>query len=131
YDLSSGKIQWHWTWPFAKAPLRAVSSPVLCRNDLLLASCGDGGGDRDSVALALPTTAQNRSQSGPSLLWQLRRDVPYVTCLLQHEQHVYYVADKGVAGCLELKTGKDVWQQRLNGNFTSSPILIDVRIIVI
>jgi outer membrane protein assembly factor BamB len=129
YDLESGKIQWHWTWPFAKVPLRAVSSPVLCTNDLLLAACGDGGGDRDTVALALPAAANEHSQ--PSLLWQLRRDVPYVTCLLQHQHHVYYVADKGVAGCLELKSGKDAWQQRLGGNFTSSPLLIDGRILVI
>jgi outer membrane protein assembly factor BamB len=129
YDLESGKVQWHWTWPFAKTPLRAVSSPVLCSNELLLAACGDGGGDRDTVALTLPGAAREHAE--PSLLWQLRRDVPYVTCLLQHQQHVYYVADKGVAGCLELKTGKDAWQQRLNGNFTSSPLLIDGRIVVI
>lgn len=127
YDLDTGTQRWHWDWPFATKPLRSVSSPLLCPPHILLAAAGDGGGDRDTVAINLPEG--RGSQYQPRLLWQLRRDVPYVTCLLHKGDHLYAVADKGVASCLELTTGKEVWSQRLAGNFTSSPLLVDGTII--
>lgn len=130
YDLKDGKSHWDWKWPFAKTPLRSVSSPVLASGDAILASAGDGGGDRDTVAVRLPTgdTTEERT---PHLLWQLRRDMPYVTCMLEQKNHVYFVADKGVASCLDLKTGKERWSQRLAGNFTSSPLLIDGKVVAV
>lgn len=128
YDLATGQPHWNWTWPFETKPLRSVSSPVLSTGNTLLASAGDGGGDRDTIAVKLPQgdTTEERS---PHLLWQLRRDVPYVTCFLEQNSQVYYVADKGVAGCLDLKSGKASWTQRLAGNFTSSPLLVDGKVI--
>jgi len=128
YDLATGHPNWNWTWPFESKPLRSVSSPVLSTGNTLLASAGDGGGDRDTIAVKLPQgdTTEDRT---PHLLWQLRRDVPYVTCFLEQNSQVYYVADKGVAGCLDLKTGKASWTQRLAGNFTSSPLLVDGKVI--
>lgn len=130
YDLATGQSHWSWTWPFASKPLRSVSSPVLVNSDALLASAGDGGGDRDTIAIRLPEGDTSEARN-PRLLWQLRRDVPYVTCLLEQKSHVYFVADKGVAGCLDLNTGKERWSQRLSGNFTSSPLLIDERVVAV
>jgi outer membrane protein assembly factor BamB len=127
YELDTGAQRWHWDWPFATKPLRSVSSPLLCLHHILLAAAGDGGGDRDTVAVKLPEG--RGSQYQPRLLWQLRRDVPYVTCLLQQGEHLFAVADKGVASCLELTTGKEVWSQRLGGNFTGSPLLVDGSVI--
>jgi len=34
------------------------------------------------------------------------------------------VTDRGVATCWEAATGKDVWQHRLGGTFTASPVLV-------
>lgn len=130
YSLFDGRKTWEMDWPFAGKPLRSVSSPVLCENDILLAACGDGGGDRDTIALQLPAGDISQDRE-PRLIWQLRRDIPYVTCLLEHQQHIYYVADKGVAGCLDLQTGKECWAQRLSGNFTSSPLIIDNHIFAV
>ena len=130
YDIATGQVHWNWAWPFATKPLRSVSSPVLVSNDVLLASAGDGGGDRDTIALNMPSGDTSETRQ-PRLRWQLRRDVPYVTCLLERDNHVFYVADKGVAGCLDLKTGKARWSQRLAGNFTASPLLIDNRVVAV
>jgi outer membrane protein assembly factor BamB len=128
YDFATGEVKWDWSWPFQNAPLRTVSSPLLCPNEMLLAGGGDGGGDRDTVAVSLPS-ADTSDGSGVRLRWQLHRDVPYVPCLLQHGESVFFVADKGVAGCLDLATGKERWLQRLGGNFTASPLLIDNRVV--
>jgi outer membrane protein assembly factor BamB len=128
YDLNNGEKRWEKQWPFANKPLRVVSSPLLCSRHLMLAASGDGGGDRDTIALKLPSSDTTDGR-GINLLWQKTRDVPYVTCLLEHDKHLYFVADKGVAGCLDLATGKEKWSHRVGGNFTASPILVDGKVI--
>ncbi|HMP15963.1 MAG TPA: PQQ-like beta-propeller repeat protein, partial [Gemmatales bacterium] len=105
YEPPTGRVVWNQPWPFANKPLRVVNSPLLCSNHVLLASSGDGAGDRDTICLKLPT-ADITEDRQTRLLWQKTRDLPYVTCLLEHRNHVYFVADKGVAGCLDLETGK-------------------------
>lgn len=129
YDPATGDTRWSKQWPFANKPLRVVSSPLLCANHVMLVSSGDGGGDRDTIALKLPSGDTTGTREA-SLLWQKTRDVPYVTCLLEQQGNLFFVADKGVASCLDLNTGKERWSQRLSGNFTASPILVDGKIIV-
>ena len=41
---------------------------------------------------------------------------------------LYVVSDAGVITCLELKTGKAVWQERLDGKYSASPLYVDGRI---
>ena len=38
------------------------------------------------------------------------------------------VDDAGVASCVEAKTGEIVWQKRIGGQFSASPIFADGRI---
>ena len=39
----------------------------------------------------------------------------YVTSPLIHEGHLYWVNDRGIAHCVDVKTGKVVFQKRLSG----------------
>ena len=41
---------------------------------------------------------------------------------------LYQVDADGVAVCLDAKTGKEVWKQRLGGNFSASPIFSEGRL---
>lgn len=42
---------------------------------------------------------------------------------------LYFIADKtGVASCLDLESGKLVWQHRIGGSFSASPILSGERV---
>ncbi len=41
---------------------------------------------------------------------------------------LFLVSDNGVASCVEVATGHEVWQQRLGGHFWASPIYADGRI---
>ncbi|TXT34491.1 MAG: serine/threonine protein kinase AfsK [Planctomycetota bacterium] len=43
---------------------------------------------------------------------------------------LYIVADKGVATCLDAKSGQANWTERLGGNFCSSPLFADGRILI-
>src|SRR5262249_6630167 len=43
--------------------------------------------------------------------------------------HLYFVTDKGFAGCHTLKSGEMVWNKRLgSAAFSASPVLIDVKV---
>lgn len=48
----------------------------------------------------------------------------YVPSLVMHQDHLYGVTDAGVATCWNPATGKTLWQSRLGGVFTSSPVLV-------
>ena len=41
---------------------------------------------------------------------------------------LYIVNDGGIASCLDAKTGETIWQERIGGNFSASPLFADGRI---
>jgi outer membrane protein assembly factor BamB len=127
YDPRTGNQLWSWDWNFVGMPLRTVASPIFANGYLLLNS-GDGSGPRNTVAVHLDGAGKGTKAT---LSWQNKRDFPYVPCLLVHGDHVYSVTDDGVAGCHEIKTGKEVWRERLDCTVTASPILIDGKVYAI
>ena len=44
------------------------------------------------------------------------------------EDLLFVVNRNGIATCLEAKTGRQVWQERLKGNYSASPIAAKGRI---
>jgi len=57
-------------------------------------------------------------------VWSTRRNIPKKSSLILHGTHLYMVADTGVASCLDAKSGKSLWSERLDaGQFAASPIL--------
>src|SRR5205085_7904066 len=58
------------------------------------------------------------------VIWRTGNGVTYVPSPLYHDGHLYVVNDGGVASCFEGKTGKQIWQDRLAGGFSSSPVLV-------
>ncbi len=125
YDPESGAELWNWTWSGNK--LRTVGSPVAAHGILFISS-GDGSGDRSAVAVRLNAKG---ATAEPELLWENRKLFPYVPSMLTAGDHLYFVNDTGVAACHVASTGKPVWTQRLGGNFTASPILVDGNIYAI
>jgi outer membrane protein assembly factor BamB len=126
YEPETGAKNWSWQWKFtAKMPLRTTASPIFNHNTLIACS-GDGGGDRHMIALKVDGQGKG---TRANLLWENKKDFPYVPTPLTRGEHVYFVNDRGVAGCYVAKTGKRVWFERLPGaTFLSSPVLIDGKI---
>lgn len=54
--------------------------------------------------------------------WTLDRGAPHTPSVLVVGDELYCVADKGVATCLDARTGAERWVQRLGGNFSASPL---------
>jgi outer membrane protein assembly factor BamB len=79
----------------------------------LLCIRGDGAGD------VTPT----------NVVWRKDGNTAYVPSLLVADGLLYMVEDEtGKVTCLEAGTGQGVWQSRLRGAFSSSPVLAGGRI---
>ena len=124
YDPDHGRPTWHWNWTFEGMALRTTGSPIYAHG-MVFACSGDGAGPRHMVALRLEGTG---NETRPVLAWENKKAFPYVPTLLAYDRYLYFVNDKGVAGCYVARTGKEVWSERLSGTVASSPILIDNKI---
>lgn len=62
--------------------------------------------------------------------WTLKRGAPNNPSPLLVGNELYLVSDAGVASCVEAATGKTIWQQRLGGNFSASPVFAGGRIYI-
>jgi len=62
-------------------------------------------------------------------VWSTRRNIPKKSSMILHGPHLYMVADTGVASCLDARSGKALWSERLGaGQFAASPILAKGRL---
>jgi outer membrane protein assembly factor BamB len=59
------------------------------------------------------------------VVWTLTRQAPYTPSPLLVGDELYVVSDIGIATCLDAKTGKAHWTERLGGNYSASPIFAD------
>ncbi|MBI1311961.1 PQQ-binding-like beta-propeller repeat protein [bacterium] len=48
----------------------------------------------------------------------------YVPSMLLRDGIIYGVLDAGIASCWKSDTGEELWKERLDGNFSSSPVLV-------
>lgn len=57
--------------------------------------------------------------------WETNRGVPYIPSLLLDGERLFAVNDQGIMTCLNASNGKRVWQKRLGGNVSASPVLVN------
>lgn len=62
------------------------------------------------------------------LIWKTSRGAPLTPSLVAVGDELYGVNDAGVATCWDAKTGKQHWQERLDGNYSASPLVAEGRI---
>lgn len=63
-----------------------------------------------------------------AMLWKAKRNVPKKPSLLLVDDLLFMIDDGGIASCVEAKTGTEVWRERVQGNYSASPIYADGRI---
>jgi outer membrane protein assembly factor BamB len=56
------------------------------------------------------------------IAWKANRGVPTRPSPLVVGDRLYTISDKGIATCLDALTGKQLWQERLGGDFCASPV---------
>lgn len=60
--------------------------------------------------------------------WKTRQSVSNKPSILLIDDLLYLISDAGVASCVEAKTGQQVWQQRIGGEYSASPVYADGKI---
>lgn len=129
YNPEDGKEIWSYKWTFPGMELRTVGSP-LYHNGMVFLYGGDGSGLRDMIAVKAGTKGD---VTKTNLVWrsQNKAVLPYVPTILAKGDHLYFTNDQGVAHCMEAKTGKVVWNERLGNGVSGSPILVDGKVYVV
>jgi outer membrane protein assembly factor BamB len=118
YDPRDGKELWRIRYPgFSATAMPLVGHGMLFINtgfskaELYAVRMG-GSGDVTDTHVA----------------WIEKRGVPSKPSQLLIDDLIYMIDDKGIASCLEAKTGELVWTHRLGGEFSASPLYADGRI---
>jgi len=62
------------------------------------------------------------------VVWKVKRSVPNKPSVLLDGDLLYMISDAGIASCIEAATGKILWQERIGGEFSASPVYADGRI---
>jgi len=78
--------------------------------------------------LAIDPLGAGGDVTGSHIKWTCRHGVPTTPSLLATGNELYFVSDGGVASCLDAMTGNTIWNERLGGDFSASPIAAEGRI---
>ena len=60
--------------------------------------------------------------------WRTKRSVSNKPSVLLIGEHIFMIDDGGIATCVEAKSGKIVWSERVGGNYSASPVTDGKRI---
>jgi outer membrane protein assembly factor BamB len=128
YDADTGKQLW-----ILDGPTEQFVASLVRGDDLLFLTTGfpefhlmgirpDGSGNitgSHHVAWHIPHAA-NRNGKYAS----------YVPSPLAHEGHFYVISDLGWLGCVEARTGRRLWNERLGRHFSASPVLLEGHLLL-
>ena len=64
------------------------------------------------------------------LVWKTKKGAPKTPSMLLVGGNLYFVADNGIATCVDAVTGRQHWQEKIGGKYSASPIVADKRIYV-
>lgn len=62
------------------------------------------------------------------VVWRFAQQVPNNPSPILVGDEIYVVSDKGVATCLDARSGEEHWRERLGGNYSASPIYADGKL---
>ncbi|MFO0915874.1 MAG: PQQ-binding-like beta-propeller repeat protein [Pirellulales bacterium] len=119
FDIRTGER----LWSSEVAGEGKVPSTVLGPG--MVFTAGGWGGKETIKAFKLGV----KGDSGESnLVWEQKKGMPKVPSMVYVPPYLFAVTDGGVATCLRAETGELVWQERLGGNFSASPVAADGRV---
>ena len=77
----------------------------------------------------LAVRAGGRGEVAPDhVLWKSPTGAPYISSLVYADGLLFMAGDVGVVTCIDAKTGERVWQERIDGIFTASPVAAEGRV---
>jgi outer membrane protein assembly factor BamB len=122
-DAESGKQNWMID-VFGTFPQRAVGSPIVAEG-LIIANSGALAGEKNVVAVR-PTL--KGTEIVAEEVYRVTKNAPHVPTTIAFDHWLFLWSDNGIVTCLNVATGEKLWQERVNGDFFSSPICIDGKL---
>jgi outer membrane protein assembly factor BamB len=129
YDPESGKELWR----LGGSSKITAPTPVFF-DDLIVVASGRRpeapifvirAGASGDITLGKEQTSSDR------IAWSRQQRGPYMPTPLIYGGYLYVLANQGIFDCYELRTGKEIYRQRLNhqgGGFSASPVAADGRV---
>ena len=87
------------------------TTPVWGEETLVASSSGPGGGNAMAVK-----AGGNGELSDSDRLWRIERAKSAIGSGTIYQGHLYNISQDGIAQCIEAKTGKVIWEERLKGS---------------
>ncbi len=112
-DPRTGKENWKVANAFS---MRTVSSPAIV-DGVIFGSTGQGGFATNYVVAIRP-------EPSPAIAYEIKRQAPYVPCVVGKDQLAFLWFDAGIVSCIEAATGKVYWRERVGGTFSGSPVRV-------
>jgi outer membrane protein assembly factor BamB len=116
YDSQDGREIWRVNYGEGYS---VVPRPVYAHGLLFVAT----GFNRARLLAINPVG--NRGDATDSVVWTYDRGVSLTPSVVVVGESIYLVSDNGVATCLDARTGKVHWTERLEGGFSASPVFAD------
>lgn len=124
-DARTGAQLWEYDG-FDLSKGRAISSPVVYR-DTIIATCGFYT-DKKAALAVRPGQLAGSKPATVEEVYRLERAVPHIPSPIVYKDRLYLWADNGIVSCHRAADGEQVWQERIGGNYFSSPVCISGRL---
>ncbi|HEX2970927.1 MAG TPA: PQQ-binding-like beta-propeller repeat protein [Tepidisphaeraceae bacterium] len=118
HDLESGEL----IWTIYGQGEGVVPSVVL--GDGLVYYCT--GFEKSMIRAVRPDGKGDVSKT--HVVWEQTANVPTMSSCVLGKGYLFAIKENGMAMCLNAKTGQIVWQRRIGGNHSASPIYADGKI---
>lgn len=118
-DAATGKE----IWRFPYSGYSVVPRPYQVSGDLAVLSTGYDKPRLLCIRLGDLKAGQDR------LAWSIEKNAPLTPTPLMVDGRLLVLADNGVLSALEPETGKQLWQERLQGAYSASPILAGKQVL--
>ena len=119
YDPMTGRE----IWRVEERGQHSASTRPVFANGLVIYPTGFARGQLFAVR-----TGGMGNVTDTHLAWRIRRSVPNKPSVLAVENRLFMVDDGGIASCLDIATGEQIWNERVGGNYSASPVYADGRI---
>ena len=118
YDPASGEELWK--VKYGSLGFSIVPKPVV----------GDGMVYIGTSFMRPQLIAFNITKAKPEIAWASKRSVPAVSSPILVGKEIYFVSDSGgIVTCLDAKTGREQWRERIGGNHGASPTFVGGRLL--
>lgn len=115
-DMKNGSV----LWSHNCFEQRVCSSSVVLGN-ILIGTHGSGGG-KDNRLVAFDIDSRKE-------LFRVNRAAPYVPTPVSLNGLLFLWSDNGIVTCVELSTGVSLWNTRIGGDYSGSPVVLGDKLI--